>query len=184
MPSFAWVGTTASGEKKKGVMEAPSAEAVIEKLRQQKIQPSKVQRAFKIPTPDLSGGFTTKDLVVFTRQFASMIDAGLPLVQCLDILGSQADKRAVQKVIFEVKSEVESGSTLADALKKHPKIFDELYVNLVAAGEIGGILDTILNRLASYMEKNQKLARQVKGAMIYPIAVISFAMLIVTGLMM
>ena len=183
MPTYQWKGTTPNGDKKKGLMDAPDEETVIQRLRQQKIQPSKISKAIKLPELNLGGGFDTKALVVFTRQFASMIDAGLPLVQCLDILGSQADKRGVQKTIFDVKTDVESGSTLADALKKHPKVFDSLYVNLVAAGEIGGILDTILNRLAEYMEKNQKLARQVKGAMIYPLGVLCIAIGCVTVLL-
>jgi len=121
------------------------------------------------------GGVTGKDLLVFTRQFATMIDAGLPLVQCLDILGSQMDKPGFKKVIFAIKSKVESGSTFADALKEHPRVFDELYVQLCSAGEVGGILDTILNRLAVYREKSEKLKRKVKGAMVYPIIVIVVA---------
>jgi type IV pilus assembly protein PilC len=121
------------------------------------------------------GGVGGKDLLVFTRQFATMIDAGLPLVQCLDILGSQMDNAAFRKVIFAVKTKVESGSTFADALKDHPKVFDELYVQLCAAGEVGGILDTILNRLAVYREKAEKLKRKVKGAMVYPCIVIIVA---------
>jgi len=172
MPTYQWIGTLPDGTKKKGMIEAADEEAVVQRLRQQRIQVSKVNRAIKLPEIHLGGGFDAKSLVIFTRQFASMIDAGLPLVQCLDILGSQADRHGVQKVIFAVKADVESGSTLADALRKHPKVFDDLYVNLVSAGEIGGILDTILNRLAAYMEKNQKLARQVKGAMIYPAGVL------------
>jgi type IV pilus assembly protein PilC len=116
-----------------------------------------------------------KDLLIFTKQFATMIDAGLPLVQCLDILGSQMDNKSFRKVIFAIKSKVESGSTFADALKDHPKIFDELFIQLCAAGEVGGILDTILNRLATYREKAEKLKRKVKGAMIYPSIVITVA---------
>src|SRR5262249_9775076 len=116
-----------------------------------------------------------KEVVIFTRQFATMIDAGLPLVQCLEILGSQQSNVHFQKTIMTVKADVEAGSTLADALGKHAKIYDDLYVNLVAAGEVGGILDTILNRLAVYMEKNMKLRRQVTGAMVYPSIVLIVA---------
>ncbi len=118
---------------------------------------------------------TGKDILVFTRQFATMIDAGLPLVQCLDILGSQMDNPAFKKVVFQIKNKVEQGSTFADALKEHPKVFDELFVQLCAAGEVGGILDTILNRLAAYREKAEKLKRKVKSAMTYPAIVILVA---------
>jgi type IV pilus assembly protein PilC len=123
---------------------------------------------------------TTKDLVVFTRQFATMIDAGLPLVQCLDILSQQQENKAFQKMLVAVKESVESGSTFADALRKHPKAFDELYVNLVAAGEVGGILDTILNRLAAYIEKAQKLKKQVKSAMTYPTTIVGIALVVIS----
>jgi type IV pilus assembly protein PilC len=122
---------------------------------------------------------STKDLVVFTRQFATMIDSGLPLVQCLDILSGQQENRTFKDILVKVKESVESGSTFADALAKHPKAFDQLYVNLVAAGEVGGILDTILNRLAAYIEKAMKLTKQVKGAMVYPITIMTIAMVVV-----
>jgi type IV pilus assembly protein PilC len=121
----------------------------------------------------------TKDLVVFTRQFATMIDAGLPLVQCLDILASQQENKTMKNVLYAVKESVEGGSTFADALGRHPKVFDDLYVNLVAAGEIGGILDTILNRLAAYIEKAMKLKKQVKGAMVYPSTIMAIAVIVV-----
>ena len=172
MPVFIWEGKTRNGEVKEGTMEAASKDIVIERLAAQQIQTSKVK---KKPTEihiKIGTGVNTKEVVVFTRQFATMIDAGLPLVQCLEILGTQQQNFHFQKVILAVKEDVEAGATLADALGKHPKIFDDLFVNLVAAGEVGGILDTILNRLASYMEKNMKLIGQVKGAMIYPIAVL------------
>src|SRR5205807_9092296 len=120
---------------------------------------------FKLPG---SGGISQKDLVIFTRQFATMIDAGLPLVQCLDILGTQLDNLAFREVLMKVKNKVESGSTLADALGDHPKVFDTLYVQLVAAGELGGILDTFLTRLAQYLVKTEKLKSKLKGAMVYP----------------
>src|SRR5215510_2474724 len=172
-----WEARTKAGELKKGEMEAVDAEAVNTRLRSLGLSPEKVKKKpleIRIQLPGI-GGVTGKDLLIFTRQFATMIDAGLPLVQCLDILGSQMDKPAFKKVVFAIKSKVESGSTFADALKDHPKVFDELFVQLCAAGEVGGILDTILNRLANYSEKSEKLKRKVKGAMIYPVIVISVA---------
>jgi type IV pilus assembly protein PilC len=175
MAVFIWEGKTRQGEARAGTMEADSADAVIERLKAQQIQASKVKRKPVEFNLKLGTGVNSKDVVVFTRQFATMIDAGLPLVQCLEILGSQQANIHFQKVIMAVKTEVESGSTLADALAKHHKIFDDLYVNLVGAGEVGGILDTILNRLATYMEKNMKLIRQVKGAMVYPSVVLMVA---------
>lgn len=149
-------------------MEAASADVVIERLKAQQIQASRVKKKPVEIHIKIGSGVQPKEVVIFTRQFATMIDAGLPLVQCLEILGSQQANVHFQKTIMTVKADVESGSTLADALGKHNKVFDDLYVNLVAAGEVGGILDTILNRLAVYMEKNLKLIRQVKGAMVYP----------------
>jgi type IV pilus assembly protein PilC len=121
----------------------------------------------------------TKDIVIFTRQFATMIDSGLPLVQCLDILSSQQENKTFKEVLLKVKENVESGSTFADSLGRHPKVFDQLYVNLVAAGEVGGILDTILNRLAAYIEKSMKLKKQIKGAMVYPATIMSIAVVVV-----
>lgn len=176
MAVFIWEGKTRQGEARTGTMEADNADVVIERLRNQQIQASKVK---KKPTEihlKIGSGVATKEIVVFTRQFATMIDAGLPLVQCLEILGAQQQNIHFQKAILNVKVEVESGSTLADALAKHPKLFDELYVNLVGAGEVGGILDTILNRLATYMEKNMKLIAQVKSAMVYPSVVLMVAL--------
>lgn len=176
---FLWEAKTKQGEVKKGEMEANDAEAVNARLKSLGLNPTKVRKksAFDadINLNFLGGGVTGKDILIFTRQFATMIDAGLPLVQCLDILGSQADNAAFKKVIFAIKAKVESGSTFADALKDHPKVFDELYTQLCAAGEVGGILDTILNRLAAYREKSEKLKRKVKGAMTYPIIVITVA---------
>ena len=172
-----WEARTKAGEVKKGEMEAADADAVHGRLRSLGLSPEKVKKkpleiSFRLPG---IGGVSGKDLLVFTRQFATMIDAGLPLVQCLDILGSQMDKGTFRKVVFAIKTKVESGSTFADALKDHPKVFDELYVQLCAAGEVGGILDTILNRLAVYREKAEKLKRKVKGAMVYPVIVIIVA---------
>lgn len=176
MPTFIWEGKTRQGEVRAGTMDAANADIVLERLKQQQIQASKVK---KKPTEihiKIGTGIKTKEIVVFTRQFATMIDAGLPLVQCLEILGSQQANVHFKKVITTVKSDVESGSTLADSLGKHNKVFDDLYVNLVAAGEVGGILDTILNRLATYMEKAAKLVGKVKSALVYPSVVLTVAL--------
>ena len=176
-PVFRWSGKTRSGEVRAGEMEAQDASAVEARLRQMGIEPVKVKkkpREIHLQLPGI-GGVTTKDILVFTRQFSVMIDAGLPLVQALDILGTQSDNPAFKKVLLAVKAKVEAGSTFADALSDHPKVFDELFVQLVRAGEIGGILDTILQRLGAYIEKNEKLARRVKGAMVYPSIVLVVA---------
>ena len=171
-----WEAKTRSGETKKGEMEALDAGAVDTRLKALGLAPVKVK---KKPTefhlPSFGSGVSGKDILVFTKQFATMIDAGLPLVQCLDILANQMDNAAFKKVVLAIKAKVESGSTFADALKDHPKVFDELFIQLCAAGEVGGILDTILNRLANYREKSEKLKRKVKGAMIYPVIVITVA---------
>src|SRR5579871_3453314 len=172
-----WEARTKQGEVRKGEMEAGDSEAVNNRLRSLGLNPVKVKKkpiAINIKIPGV-GGVTGKDVLIFTRQFATMIDAGLPLVQCLDILGSQNDNAEFKKVIFAIKAKVEGGSTFADGLKDHPKVFDELFVQLCAAGEVGGILDTILNRLAVYKEKAEKLKRKVKGAMIYPAIVLVVA---------
>nr|WP_321532036.1 type II secretion system F family protein [uncultured Desulfuromonas sp.] len=165
-------------------MEAPSEAIVRAQLRRQGIRPTKVKEKGKgmdmeLKIPGFEPKVTTKDLVVFTRQFATMIDAGLPLVQCLDILSSQQANSTFKRILLTVKGDVESGSTFADALRKHPKAFDDLFVNLVAAGEVGGILDTILNRLAAYIEKAMKLKKQVKSAMTYPSTVVAIATIVV-----
>jgi type IV pilus assembly protein PilC len=175
MPTFIWEAKTRAGEVKSGEMDATSPEAVNERLRAQSLAVTKVKKkpvdiVLRMPG---STGVTTRDLVIFTRQFATMIDAGLPLVQCLELLGSQNPNADFKKIILDVKATVESGKTLAEALKKHPKVFNQLFVNLVAAGEASGVLDTILNRLALYIEKNMKLVKQVKGAMVYPTLVLT-----------
>jgi len=185
MPVFAWEGRTRAGEVKKGTMEAEAEPEVANRLRAQGITLSKARKRMKdieIKLP-FGGGVSEKDIVVFTRQFATMIDAGLPIVQCLDILASQAPNKGFAKMLFEVKASVESGSTLAEALRKQPKAFNDLYVNLVQAGEVGGILDTILGRLAIYIEKAMKLKSQVKGAMVYPIAILCVAVIVVIVLL-
>ncbi|MFN7132024.1 MAG: type II secretion system F family protein [Myxococcales bacterium] len=176
-PVWVWEAKTKSGDVKKGEMEAADAEAVNARLRSLGYSPVKVKKKpveINIKLPGM-GGVSQKDLVVFTRTFATMIDAGLPLVQCLEILAGQTDNPAMRTVLSAVKAKVESGATFADSLKDHPKVFDELYVQLIAAGEVGGILDTILNRLAAYIEKNDKLRRRVKSAMTYPIIVLVVA---------
>jgi type IV pilus assembly protein PilC len=182
MPTFTWVGKTREGLSKKGVIVAADVEAAMTTLRAQAITPTTVKPKGKELSeifPFLARGVKIRDLVIFTRQFATMIDAGLPLVQCLDILGGQQENAAFKKVILQIKGDVESGSTFSDALGKHPKVFDRLFVNLVAAGEVGGILDTILARLAAYLEKNDKLRRKVKGALTYPAAVTVIAIAVV-----
>ena len=173
MPLFDWEGQTHSGDYRKGVMEGTNVSDVETRLRQLQITPQRVKKKSKeinINIPWLTR-IGHKTLVVFTRQLATMIDAGLPLVQCLDLLSQQEPDRNFQKIIQNIKLSVESGSTFADSLKKHPRVFDELYCNLVAAGEMGGILDTILNRLANYAEKAMKLKAKVKSALKYPIVV-------------
>ena len=185
MAKFAWEGKTRTGQVQKGEMEAPNEAAVTAALRRQGIAPSSIKERGKgldmeLKIPGFEPKITTKDLVVFTRQFSTMIDAGLPLVQCLDILSRQQDNKTFKKILLQVKEDVESGSTFAEALKKHPKAFDELYVNLVAAGEVGGILDTILNRLAAYIEKALKLKKQVKSAMTYPTTIIGIAVVVIS----
>jgi len=178
MPIFQWKARTRQGSLKKGEIEATNEAAVMAQLRSQMLLPVTVKVKSKDVgeyLPFLKQGIKTRDLVIFTRQFATMIDAGLPLVQCLQILGDQQPNKNFQTIIREVKSDVEQGSTFADALRKHPKPYDDLYVNLVQAGEIGGILDTILNRLAVYLEKADALRKKVKGAMVYPTTVLVVA---------
>jgi type IV pilus assembly protein PilC len=186
MPVYAYEGRTRAGAMKKGMIEAANEAAATAQLRAQQILPTVV----KAKGRDLLAGLKlpqskpkTRELVIFTRQFATMIDAGLPLVQCLDILAEQQPNKYFQSVLRTVKSDVEQGSTFADALRRHPRCYDDLYVNLVAAGEVGGILDTILNRLAVYLEKADALARKVKGAMIYPITVLVVAIAVVVLLL-
>ncbi len=178
MTVYLWKARTRQGTMKRGEVEAVNDAAVIAQLRAQMLHPITVKKKPKDVReylPFLRPRIKTKDLVIFTRQFATMIDAGLPLVQCLHILGDQQENPTFREIIQQVRADVEQGSTFADALAKHPKPFDALYVNLVAAGEIGGILDTILNRLAVYLEKADALARKVRGAMVYPATVLTVA---------
>lgn len=153
-------------------MEAESEDAVNQRLRAQQLQPTRVRKKPRTFEIKFGTGVGAKDLVTFTRLFATMIDAGLPIVQCLDILQGQTDNKNFAAVLRDVKASVEQGATFSDSLRRHPKVFDHLYVNLVQAGEVGGILDTILSRLAVYIEKAMKLRRQVRGAMAYPSIVI------------
>lgn len=179
MPTFEWKGRR--GDKiEGGVLVAENKEAVRTRLRRQQIVVTQVREQGKeIAFPLLRGGVSQKELAIFTRQFSVMIDAGLPLVQCIEILSTQADNKVFQKVLMQVRQDVESGATLADSMRKHPRVFDDLYCNMIAAGEAGGILDTILQRLANYIEKAVKLRRAVRSAMIYPAAVLSIAALVV-----
>jgi type IV pilus assembly protein PilC len=179
-PVWKWSGKTRQGDVRSGEMEAADADAVRGRLAQMGIEPTKVRKKARELNLKLPGrGVSTKDILVFTRQFSVMIDAGLPLVQALDIIGTQADNPTFRKVLLTIKSKVEAGSTFADALGEHPAVFDELFVQLVRAGEIGGILDTILQRLGAYIEKNDKLVRRVKGAMVYPAIVLIIAIAVV-----
>jgi type IV pilus assembly protein PilC len=175
MAEFTWEARARSGEVRKGIMEADDAEAVNTRLRQQNLNPVKVRKKPIEIRLSFGSGVETKDLVTFTRLFATMIDAGLPLVQCLDILSGQQKNKIFANALKDVKGSVEQGSTFSDALARHPKIFDELFINLVHAGETGGILDNIMNRLSVYLEKRQKLVRQLRGALSYPTIVFLIA---------
>jgi len=183
---FEWSGKTAKGLVESGELTANSKEEVIAQLRKKNITATLVKAKEKSSARgklSFGGGVKDKDIVVFTRQFATMIDAGLPLVQALDILSTQVENKTMATALTIIKSDVESGSTYADALRKHPKVFTDLYANMVAAGESGGILDTILNRLANYIEKAMKLKKKVKGAMIYPIVVSTIAIGVIAVIM-
>ena len=189
MPTFAYSGRTRAGQTVTGERVADTMDAAIAALRREQIQvtridPTKVAapKAEKVKKPTGKAA-PSKNLAIFTRQFSVMIDAGLPLVQCLDILGKQEPHKGFAEAILAVRADVESGAALADAMKKHPKSFDALYANKIAAGEAGGILDTILKRLAVYIEKSVKLKGQVKSAMIYPIAVICIATIVVAAIL-
>jgi type IV pilus assembly protein PilC len=180
MPAYVWKGKTRDGKAVSGERVADNKEAVMAVLRRDQILVSSVKEKGKeMVLPKFGGGVPAKDLAIFVRQFSVMIDAGLPLVQCLEILGSQQENKTFAKILQQTRMDVEGGATLADAMRKHPKAFDDLFVNMIAAGEAGGILDTILKRLATYIEKAVKLKGQVKGAMMYPIAVISIAGIVI-----
>jgi type IV pilus assembly protein PilC len=180
MPDFKYQGTNRSGSSVSGVMTANSKADLQNLLRRQQITPTKMSekgKEFNMPT--FGGGVNAKELAIFTRQFSVMIDAGLPLVQCLEILGNQQENKFFQKVLINTRSMVESGSTLSTAMRSSPKVFDGLYVNMVEAGETGGILDIILQRLSTYIEKNVKLQRAVKSALVYPVGVLTIAGLVI-----
>jgi type IV pilus assembly protein PilC len=191
MALFAYEAKTSSGDVRRGEVEAPTKDDAHKRLRQMSLVPTSVKKKggslldLEIKKPAfMKPKILSKDLVIFVRQFATMIDSGLPLVQCLEIQADQAPNPTLREQLAVVKDSVESGVTFADSLKKFPETFDELFRNLVAAGEVGGILDTILNRLASFMEKNDKLKRQIKGAMSYPIVVFFVAILVTTVLLL
>ena len=180
MSTFAYTARTLSGELKNATMDATSRDDVVAQLRKQKLIVVKVDEEQK---KKKGGKIKTKDVVIFTRQFSTMINSGLPLVQALDILSKQSENPALQEVTRQVVYDVESGHTVADALRRHPKAFSDLYVNMVAAGEAGGILDTILMRLAGFLEKNDALIGKVKSAMIYPIVIMSVALIAIVVLL-
>ena len=187
MPVYVWEGKTRQGTIQKGEVEAASQSFVKLQLQRQRIIPSKIKAKPKDLLENvafLQPKITENDLVIFTRQLGTMIDAGLPLVQALDILADQQDNKTLKKILTQIKGDVEGGATFTDALKQHPKVFDDLYVNLVAAGEMGGILDSILNKLGNYIEKAQKLKKQVKGAMVYPASIFSVAIIVVVILLL
>src|SRR5438034_2178433 len=180
MPTFEWKGRSRAGDTA-GVLVADTKDAVIATLRRQQIVITAVKEKGKeLAFPKFGGRVPPQLIAIFTLQFCVMIDAGLPLVQCLEILGSQQENKVFKRALIQIRQDVESGSNLADSMRKHPKIFNDLFTNMVAAGEAGGILDTILQRLATYIEKSVKLNSQVKSAMIYPVAVISIACIVVT----
>jgi type IV pilus assembly protein PilC len=190
MAVFRWEGISPKGEVMRGEMEATTRDAVIVRLRTQRIQPvpTKIKEKGKgldreLTIPGFGEKVKTRDIVIFTRQFATMIDAGLPIVQCLDILQAQATVKPMRRAIQQIKDDVEAGASFNEALRKHPKLFDELYINMVAAGEVGGILDNIMNRLAVYMEKAARLRAKIKGAMIYPASIVTVAVA-VTGILL
>jgi len=185
MATFAYVGRSKSGAVKKGELVAKSRDEAVEQLRKQSVvvtslEEKATQEGFSFK---LGGGVSEKDLVVFTRQFGTMINAGLPLIQCLEILSNQSENAALRKSVGAIKVQVEGGSTFSDALRRHPKVFDDLYVNMVHAGEVGGLLDTILGRLSKYIEKAMKLKGQIKSAMVYPASILGIAFIVIAVLM-
>src|SRR5213080_1103273 len=185
MPVFQYTARTLKGDLQSGEVDLPTRDDVIAHLRKNRmvvVQVRAAPKAFKLSFK-FGGGIKTRDLVVMTRQFATMINAGLPLVQALDILAKQTENQSLAEITRSVVYDVESGHTLADALRKHPKAFGDLYVNMVAAGEAGGILDTILLRLAQFLEKNDAIVRKVKGAMIYPAVILSVAVIAISVLL-
>lgn len=184
MPQYEWKGRKRTGEDVTGVMTADNREAVNQALRRQQITVGKVtEKGKEFALPKMGGGVSAKELAIFTRQFSVMIDAGLPVIQCLEILGAQQANKSFQRALFTVREDVEAGANLSDAFKRHPKVWDDLYCNLIAAGEAGGILDTIMQRLSVYIEKAVKLKSAVKSALIYPVVVVTVAILVVALIM-
>ncbi|MBX7079821.1 MAG: type II secretion system F family protein [Nannocystaceae bacterium] len=180
MPTFIWEARTKAGEVRSGSNTADNQAAMIERLLAQGLTVTKVKKkAGEFALPTIGSGVSLKDMVVFTRTFSTMIDAGLPIVQCLEMLSNQADNLRFRRVLAGVKTEVETGKSLSEALGAYPKVFDDLFRNLVAAGEAGGILDTIFRRLATYLEKAAKLRRQVRGAMVYPSVIFVVGIIVV-----
>lgn len=186
MGTFAYVGRNRQGAVKKGELTAKTRDEAVDQLRKQQVVVTSLEeksgKGGKLNF-SLGSGLTDKDLVVFTRQFGTMINAGLPLIQCLDILSTQSENKVLRETVGDVKNSVEAGSTFSDALKKHPKVFDDLYVNMIHAGEVGGLLDTILTRLAKHIEKAMKLKGQIKSAMVYPSAIVGVAVIVISVLM-
>jgi len=186
MPVYVWTGKDKKNRKKKGEMEAPNEEAVRADLLRRNITASKIKLKPKDIFENISflqPKVTQDDVILFCRQFSTMIDAGLPIIQCLDILYTQQENKTFKKILKEIKGNVESGQTFAEALRKYPKQFDDLFVNMIAAGEAGGILDEILRRLSAYMEKAAKLKARIKGGMVYPLVTIVIAVVVVTVIM-
>ncbi len=185
MPNYAWKGRNRAGMVQEGVLAADTKDVALATLRRQNIVVTGIrERGKEISLSKMGRKVPAKTLAVFTRQFSVMIDAGLPLVQCLEILANQQEHKNFQKILLQVRQDVEAGSTLADAMRRHPKAFDNLYVNMIAAGEAGGILDVILQRLSTYIEKAVKLRNQVRAALIYPIAVIVIAAIVVAVILL
>src|SRR6516165_8702406 len=185
MPNYVWKGRNRTGLVQEGVLAADTKEVALATLRRQNIVVTGIrERGKEISLTKMGLKVPAKILAVFTRQFSVMIDAGLPLVQCLEILANQQEHKNFQRILLQVRQDVEAGSTLADAMRRHPKAFNNLYVNMIAAGEAGGILDTILQRLSVYIEKAVKLAAQVRAALIYPIAVICIAAIVVAVILL
>lgn len=186
MPTYVWSGKNKKGRVIKGEIEAADERIARVQIKRRNIEVTKLKKKPKDLFENVSfmqPKITKKDIVVFTRQFSTMIDAGLPIVQGLTILAEQAENKSFKKVLKQITKDVEGGATLADALKNHPKLFDSLFIGLVAAGEAGGILDTILQRLATYIEKSEKLKSQVKGALVYPAVVVSIAIIVIAVIM-
>ena len=187
MATFAYVGKTRQGAVKKGQLTARNREDAAERLRKQSVLVTSLEEKKKsgesIWDMEIGGGITGKDIVIFTRQFGTMINAGLPLIQCLDILASQSENKLLRKTLVDVKMQVEGGATFADSLRRHPKVFDELYVNMIHAGEVGGLLDTILARLSKHIEKAMKLKSTIKTAMVYPAVILGVSIVVIVVLL-